>query len=110
VEYITTYVAATAIGAAFPGACSAWTTTLPGLGDTHARTQIQAAGQPDERFSAVRHIPAPSMRLVPMTRHLPMTLPSAVVSTRKQTTNVNKTRTNAGGYGALGPHPEREPA
>ena len=103
-EDITTYVAATAIGAAFPGACSAWTITLPGLGDTHARTQIQAAGQPDERFAAVRHIPAPKMRLVPMT------LPSAVVSTRKQTTNVLKTRTNAGGYGALGPHPEREPA
>jgi hypothetical protein len=32
----------------------------------------------------------------------------AVNGTRKQ--NVHKTRINAGGYGAMGPHPEREPA
>jgi hypothetical protein len=34
---------------------------------------------------------------------------SVVNSNRKQT-NVHQTRTNAGGYGAMGPHPEREPA
>jgi hypothetical protein len=32
----------------------------------------------------------------------------AANGTRKQ--NVHKTRINAGGYGAMGPHPEREPA
>jgi hypothetical protein len=107
VENITTYVAATAIGAAFPGAARSPWATLSVVPVDHARTQIAAlaAGQPDVRFTALRHAPAPAMRLVPMA-----TEPSPAVSARKQSDNVHKTRINAGGYGAMGPHPEREPA
>ncbi len=35
-------------------------------------------------------------------------VPAVMSDTRKQ--NVLKTRINGGGYGAMGPHPEREPA
>jgi hypothetical protein len=44
------------------------------------------------------------MQLVPTTVVLPI-----VDEPRKQN-HVHKTRLNAGGYGAMGPHPEREPA
>jgi hypothetical protein len=104
VENITTYFAATAVGAAFPGAaCSAWATPSR-VGDNPARLQIAAlaAGQPAAGFAALRHGPVPTMRLVPMAK------PLTVAHSSKQTHNVHKTRINAGGYGAMGPHPERE--
>jgi hypothetical protein len=44
------------------------------------------------------------MQLSPMSVEL-----SPVNGTRKQT-NVHKTRISVGGYGAMGPYPEREPA
>jgi hypothetical protein len=118
VEINTTYVAATRVGAAFPVARSAWTgiaglgvnlarTQIPVPGVNHARTQINvsAAGRPDARCAAFRLVPAQAMQLNPMSIELP-----PVNDTRKQTTNVHKTRISAGGYGAMGPHPEREPA
>jgi hypothetical protein len=43
-----------------------------------------------------------------MQRTLRAALLPSVSETVKQT--VKKTRINAGGYGVLGPHPEREPA
>ena len=104
-EINTTYVAATVVGAAFPAAHSA-RSGIAGLGGNHARTQINvsAAGWPDARFAAFRLVPAQTMQLNPMSVELP-----SVNGTRKQT-NVHKTRISAGGYGAMGPHPEREPA
>jgi hypothetical protein len=116
-EINTTYVAATRVGAAFPAVRSAWTglaglgvnlahTQIPVPGVNHARTQVNvsAAGWPDARSAAFRLVPAQTMQLNPMSVELP-----SVNGTRKQT-NVHKTRISAGGYGAMGPHPEREPA
>ena len=77
-EINTTYVAASRVGAAFPGARGAalW----------------QASAQPM------------TMPFAPAASALP-----AVNRTRKHN-NVHKTRISAGGYGAMGSHPEREPA
>jgi hypothetical protein len=116
VDNNTTYVAATRVGAAFPAVRSAWTginglgvnlarTQIPAVGANHARTQsaVLAAGWPGAH-SAFRLVPAQTMQLSPMSVEL-----SPVNDTRKQT-NVHKTRISVGGYGAMGPHPEREPA
>jgi hypothetical protein len=53
------------------------------------------------RFAARRRIPVMAQPLAVMAAGLP-------VDIRKQ--YVHKTRVNAGGDGASGPHPEREPA
>jgi hypothetical protein len=90
VENFSLSVAAAPMGAAFAGACTPWT-SLSAVGTNHVRTQSAvrpAAGTPDVRRVAVRQIPA--------------------LTNRKQN-NVLKTRMNGGGYGAMGPHPEREP-
>jgi len=108
VEIFTTDVAAARAGAAFLGVCSPWM-SLPAAsaaGASHVRTQnpVLAAGTPDARRVAVRRIPAMKQPFaVVVANELP-----ALNGTRKQ--NVHKTRINAGGYGAMGPHPEREPA
>jgi hypothetical protein len=88
-------------GTALPGVCSPWA-ILSGAGVNHALPLIPdaAAAMPSTRFVAFRQVPA-------------MTKPLAVIGglptdTRKQ--YVHKTRVNAGGDGASGPHPEREPA
>jgi hypothetical protein len=82
VESNTKFVAVTRMGAACLGARSPW-------------TSLSAAG--------ANHAPAPMTQLAPMSaEQLPIVNP-----TRKQT-NVHKTRIDAGGYGAMGPHPERE--
>lgn len=88
-----TEVATTRIGAAFPAARSAWISTT-GVAASHVLEQnpVLAVNQPDQRCAALRQIPAPTMPF----------------GTRKQTTNVHKTRISAGGYGAMGPYPERE--
>jgi hypothetical protein len=87
-------------GTALPGVRSPWA-TLSGAGVNHALPLIPdaAAVMPCTRFVASRRIPA--------------TTPLSVIGglptdTRKQ--YVHKTRVNAGGDGASGPHPEREPA
>jgi hypothetical protein len=102
VDINTTCVAATRTGAAFLGARSAWA-NLAVMGVNHVCTQNPAiaAGRPDARVAALWPVPAPTMQL-PMSVELP-------IVNRKQT-NVHKTRISAGGYGAMGPHPEREPA
>jgi hypothetical protein len=104
VETYTTFVAVTDAGAARLGVRSPWT-TLAAAGANHALGQNSAlaAGCPDARRNAVRPIPAPMTQLARMSGELL----STVHVTRKQT-NVQKTRINAGGYGAMGPHPERE--
>ena len=98
-------VAAARVGAAFPGALSA-RTGMVGLPVTHARRQhaALAADWPDARSAAFRLVSAPTSQPAPMSGELPM------VDVNSKHTHVQKTRINAGGYGAMGPHPEREPA
>jgi hypothetical protein len=100
VDNNTTEVETTRIGAAFPAARSAWISTT-GVAASHALAQnsVLAANRPDPRCAALRQIPAPAM---------PIPAPTMPFGTRKQTTNVHKTRISAGGYGAMGPYPERE--
>jgi hypothetical protein len=107
VEIYTTDVAAARTGAALLGVCSPWTSLSVDsvAGASHVPTQnpVLAAGTPGARFAAFRPIPAMTQTVALATGELP-----AVNGNRKQ--HVHKTRVNAGGYGAMGPHPEREPA
>jgi len=104
VENYTTDVAAARNGAAFLGICSPWM-SLSVEGASHVRTQnpVMAAGIPGARLGAFWPVPAVTQTVDLASSELP-----AANGTRKQ--NVHKTRINAGGYGAMGPHPEREPA
>jgi hypothetical protein len=88
-------------GTALPGVRSPWA-NLSGTGVNHALTLIPAAAatMPCTRFVASRRIPATTPPLSVIGG-----LPTDI---RKQ--YVHKTRVNAGGDGASGPHPEREPA
>jgi len=108
VENYTTDVAAARNGAAFLGACSPWMSLSveSAAGANHVRTQtpVLAAGSPDARLGAFWPVPA----MTPTAALISSGEQPAVNGTRKQ--NVHKTRINAGGYGAMGPHPEREPA
>jgi len=96
--------AAAPMGAVFAGVRSPWA-SVSVVGANYVRTQnsVQAAGCPATRFAAFEPVPATMVPLGGMTVELPTALDN-----RKQT--VHKTRINAGGYGAMGPHPEREPA
>jgi len=103
-------VTAAPSGAAFPGACSPWTPlNAPGLsavGASHVRTPnpVPAARAAQARLVAFRQIPAMTTKqLAVMATGL-----STAIENRKH--NVYKTRVNAGGDGASGPHPERAPA
>ena len=102
----TTDVAAARLGAACLGvrhSRSPWA-NLSVVGANHARTQnaVTAAGNPDARRLVSWPLPAQTQQFALMSADL---LPTAN-GTRKQ--NVLKTRINAGGYGAMGPYPERE--
>ncbi len=81
--------------------------SLVNAGMNHARTLNSAPGR-RPAGCALRRVPAcpglPTMQLVPMAAVLP------VVNHARKQTNVHKTRISAGRYGAMGPHPEREPA
>jgi hypothetical protein len=107
VEIYTNDVAAARTGAAFLGACSPWMSLSVEsvAGASHVRTQnpVLAAGTPGARIAAFWPVPAMTPAAVLVTGEQ-----SAVNGNRKQ--HVHKTRINAGGYGAMGPHPEREPA
>ncbi|HLH84524.1 MAG TPA: hypothetical protein VKV38_14780 [Trebonia sp.] len=94
-------VAVAGSGAALPGVRSPWA-TLSGAGVNHALAQLPGSAVASRtRLGAPRRIPAMVQPLAVMAAGLP-------VGIRKQ--NVHKTRVNAGGDGALGPHPGREPA
>jgi hypothetical protein len=104
-------VTAAPSGAEFPGASSPWTmqqtTGLSAVAMGHVRTPypVPVAEAAAARLAAPRQIPAMTQKqllVVPATE-----LPTAT-DNRKH--NVYKTRVNAGGDGASGPHPEREPA
>jgi hypothetical protein len=103
-------VTAAPCGAAFPGARSPWTMLqaigLSAVGMDHVRTpySVPVAVAADARLAAFGQIPAMTQKqLVAMATGLP-------TATDNRKHNVYKTRVNAGGDGASGPHPEREPA
>ena len=95
-------VAVATSGAALPGVRSPWTNPS-GAGVNHALPLIpgSAVVTPYARFVAPRRVPA-------MAQPLAVTALGLTTDIRKQ--HVHKTRVNAGGDGASGPHPEREPA
>ena len=95
-------VAVARCGAALPGVRSPWA-NQSGTGVNHAlgRFPVTAVGTPNARFLASRRVPAMAQPVAVMAAALP-------IDVRKQ--YVHKTRVNAGGDGASGPHPEREPA
>jgi hypothetical protein len=105
VENITIDVTAARVGAAFPGALSA-RISVTGLPLTHARMQhpALAAGWLEARSAVFQLVPAPTSQPAPMSGELP------AVAVNSKHAHVQKTRMSAGGYGAMGPHPEREPA
>jgi hypothetical protein len=110
VENNTTFVAVTRLGAACLGVGSSWT-TLVAAGAKHALGQspVLAAGSPAVRRAAVARRAAYRPDQAPMTQLAVMSaelLPT--VNVTRKPNNVHKTRINAGGYGAMGPHPERE--
>ena len=89
-------------GAALPGLRSPWANQF-GAGVNHAQAQFPgwAVVTPSTCFVAPRQMPAMVQSLAVMAVALP-------IDNRKQ--YVHKTRVNAGGDGAAGSHPEREPA
>ena len=99
-------VTAAPSGAAFPGARSPWI-NLSAVGMDHVRTPnpvVPVAVAADARLAAFGQVPAMTQKqLVALATPLP-----TAIKNRKQ--NVYMTRVNAGGDGASGPHPEREPA
>ena len=103
-NYMTDMTAAPS-GAAFPGAGSPWI-NLSAVQTDHVRTPnpVPVAVATDARLAAFRQIPAMTTKqLAVMATGL-----STAIENRKH--NVYKTRVNAGGDGASGPHPERAPA
>jgi len=103
-------VTAAPCGAAFPGARSPWTmqaTSLSAVGMNHVRTPypVPVVLAADARLAAFGQIPAMTQKQLEVA---PATGLLTATDNRKH--NVYKTRVNAGGDGASGPHPEREPA
>jgi len=110
VEIYTSNVAAARWGAAFSGTCTPWTSlSVAGTSHAHAPIATVAADFPEARRAALRPVPAPTQQLALMAAELLPTVSGTTANdARKQTENVHKTRSNAGGYGAMGPYPERE--
>lgn len=107
VDIYTNNVTAARLGAACLGVRlerTPWA-NLAVVGTNHARTQnaVLAVGGPVARRVVSWPLPAQTQQFALMSAEL---LPTAN-DTRKQK-NVHTTRINAGGYGAMGPHPERE--
>jgi hypothetical protein len=96
-------VTAAPSGAEFPGARSPWI-NLSGLDYVRMPSLVPFAAAADARLAAFRQVPAMTQKQLAV---LATMLPTAN-DNRKH--NVYKTRVNAGGDGASGPHPEREPA
>jgi hypothetical protein len=98
-------VAAAPVGAVFTGACTPWTSlSVARVNPVRTQNPVQVGGATTTRSALLWPLPAVAARLASMTA---TELPTAF-GNRKQT--VHKTRINAGGYGTMGPHPEREPA
>ena len=103
-ENYTAEVAAARLGAACLGVRSPWA-TLPVAGAKHAQAPITVltVSSTDAHLVAFRPEWAPPTQSALMAAEL---LPS--VNEARTQNNVQKTRINAGGYGAMGPYPERE--
>ncbi|HXT93568.1 MAG TPA: hypothetical protein VN714_30430 [Trebonia sp.] len=105
-EIFTTNVAAARLGAACLSARTPWTNSVA-AGANHAlgRKLSTIAGTPDARGGA-------SWRVQPMSVQTPQFAALGGVellpTTVRKPNNVHTTRIDAGGYGAMGPHPERE--
>jgi hypothetical protein len=103
-------VTAAPCGAAFPGAGSPWTmlqaTGLSAVGMNHVRTPypVPVVLAADARLAAFGQIPAMTQK------QLEVAPATGLLTATNRKHNVYKTRVNAGGGGASGPHPEREPA
>ena len=104
-------VTAAPCGAEIPGARSPWTMPqafgLSAVGMNHVRTPypVPVVLAADARLAAFGQIPAMTQKQLEVA---PATGLLTATDNRKH--NVDKTRVNAGGDGASGPHPEREPA
>ena len=96
-----TNVTAVRPDAAFCGVGSPWTTAVAGM--NHALHALPTVGTLDARLGAFRTVPAMTRQIVDL-----LDEPLSVNGNRKQ--SVHKTRISAGGYGAMGPYPDREPA
>jgi len=98
----TTTIAVANSGAVLLGVRSPWANPS-GTGTKSALGwfAVPVVVMPNPRFAAPRHVPAMTQAVAVMAAALP-------IDVRKQYTH--KTRVNAGGDGASGPHPEREPA
>ena len=98
-------VTAAPCGAAFPGARSPWI-NLSAVQTDYVRTPnlLPVAVATDARLAAFRQIPAMTQK------QLVVAMATALPTATNRKHNVYKTRVNAGGDGASGPHPEREPA
>lgn len=102
-------VTAAPCGAEFPGARSPWTMQqaigLPVVGMDYVRMPnlVPVAVAADARLAAFEQIPA-------MTQKQLVAQPTLLPTVNNRKHSVYKTRVNAGGDGASGPHPEREPA
>ena len=94
-------IAAARLGAASPAARSPWTNVVAPVAGI-------AAGHALVQRAAVQLTPLAQSAFPMASELVPATGTSTVTFTRKPN-NVHKTRINAGGYGAMGPHPEREP-
>jgi len=104
VEIYTTNVAAAHMGAACLGVRSPWANlAVVGVSHALAPNAVLAAASTGTRLAAFWQAPAQMTQSVLMSAEL---LPT--VSDTRKPKNVHKTRINAGGYGAMGPHPERE--
>ena len=102
-------VTAAPSGAAFPGARSPWTmpqaTGLSAVDHVRMPNPVPVVLVADARLAAFGQIPAMTQKQLEVA---PATGLLTATDNRKH--NVYKTRVNAGGDGASGPHPEREPA
>lgn len=100
-EIYTTNVAATRVGAARLGVRSPWTNPAA-VGAKHAfapNAVLTADGRDARRAFRPDSVPTAQSALMAVE-------PLPTVNETQKT--VHKTRINAGGYGAMGPHPERE--
>jgi len=102
-------VTAAPCGAAFPGARSPWTmlqaTGVSAVDHVRMPNPVPVVLAADARLAALGQIPAMTQKQLEVA---PATGLLTASDNRKH--NVYKTRVNAGGDGASGPHPEREPA
>ena len=101
-------VTAAPSGAAFPGARSPWimlqATGLSAVDHVRMPNPVPVVLAADARLAAFGQIPAMTQK------QLEVAPATGLLTATNRKHNVYKTRVNAGGDGASGPHPEREPA